>query len=289
VPRPARPAPSRSGAPSAARTGIGYDGPIVDVHTHPCLAGPPTLRAEPYRASDYLRSARGLDLRGVGALVMAPRSDASATRRQNDQVLALGRQRASVFYPVCSVHPLDGASAVAEIERVAAGGAKGLKLHPNTQDFDVADPSVEAAVCTAAEHGLPVLFDAYSPFDADQPGKFVRLAMAVPTARLVLAHAHGPRFPDLLVYEILARYPWWKRNVWIDLSATGPLLARSPFAEQFAWVLRQVGVDRLLFGSDYPLDDPTTAVAAIAGLGFSRAELRRIFYTNAARLYDLDG
>ncbi|MCI4366612.1 MAG: amidohydrolase, partial [Thermoplasmata archaeon] len=123
---------------------------------------------------------------------------------------------------------------------------------------------------------------------ADQPGKFVMLAMAVPDAQLVLAHAHGPRFPDLLVYEILARYDWWRRNVWIDLSATGPLFARSPFAAQFEWVLRQVGIDRLLFGSDYPLCEPRDAVDAIAGMGFSSKEQRKIFHTNAARLYGLD-
>lgn len=55
---------------------------------------------------------------------------------------------------------------------------------------------------------------------ATQPGKFVQLAIAAPQARLILAHAHEPGFPQLLVYEILARYPWWPRQVWIDISAT---------------------------------------------------------------------
>jgi hypothetical protein len=64
-----------------------------------------------------------------------------------------------------------------------------------------------ADVAHAAEDHLPVLFDACCPWDADQPGKFVQLAMQVPSAALVLAHAHGPHFADLVVDDILASYP----------------------------------------------------------------------------------
>ena len=102
--------------------------------------------------------------------------------------------------------------------------------------------------------------------------------MAVPDARLILAHAHGPGFAQLLVYDIVGRYPQWQRNVWIDISVTGPLLAGGPFAEQFAWVLRKVGTDRVIFGSDYPLDDPMTAARAVADLGFTVAEQAAILH-----------
>jgi len=274
--------------PRTRRGPRSYSGPIIDVHVHPMLGTEPILGSEPHTAADYLRRAKGLDVRYVGALVMAPRSDMARTRKMNDRVLKLGKETKGRFYPVCSVHPADGAAALKEIDRAARAGARCLKLHPNTQQFDVADPAVEAVVRRAAERNLPVLFDAYSPFDADQPGKFVLLAMNVPEARLILAHAHGPRFADLLVYEILGRYPWWHRNVWIDLSATTTLLAGGPFADQFRWVVQKVGVDRLLFGSDYPLDDPRPAVEAVVQLGFSAKNLERIFYGNAAELFGLN-
>lgn len=44
-----------------------------------------------------------------------------------------------------------------------------------------------------------MLFDAYSPFDADQPGKFVKLAVGCRETQLILAHMHGPQFAQLLV------------------------------------------------------------------------------------------
>jgi predicted TIM-barrel fold metal-dependent hydrolase len=55
--------------------------------------------------------------------------------------------------------------------------------------------------------------------------------------------------------------------------------------DSFVWVLPKVGVDRILFGSDYPLDDPATAVRAGVGMGFTSAELARIFYENSRSLF----
>lgn len=261
--------------------------PLIDAHTHPMLPGQPPILGSPHGPEEYLRATQGLDVRFAAAFVIAPRGNLGATRRLNNELLALSRRSDGKFVPVCSVHPLDGPDAVLELNRAVSAGARALKLHPNTQQFDVAHPKVATVVERATEHRLPVVFDGYSPFDADQPGKFVQLAMEVPDARLVLAHAHGPQFPNLLVYEVLSRYPWWRRNVWVDLSATASLLAHGPFAEQFAWVCRKVGTDRLLFGSDYPLDQPRAALEAVLSYGFTPAEISAITYDNAAELFGL--
>jgi predicted TIM-barrel fold metal-dependent hydrolase len=262
------------------------DHPVIDAHTHPMVDGRQQVLAEPHPAEAYLARIDGTGITRAAALVMAPRDDLDLTRELNDAVLALTRAHGGFFFAACSVHPADGAEAVAELERVHDLGASWVKLHPNTQSFDVADPAVTEVVAAAARLGLPVLFDAYSPWDRGQPGKFLTLAMQVPEARLILAHAHGPDFASLLLYEIVARYPWWPRRVWIDVSATASLLAGGPFAEQFVWVLRKVGTDRVLFGSDYPLDDPARALEAVRALGFDDDELRAILHDNAASLLE---
>jgi len=244
--------------------------------------------AAPHPPEAYRALVRGSRVRRAAAVTIAHRGDLNRTHARNDAVLKLARDSGGFFFPVCSVHPADGLAALREVDRVAAAGAAWLKLHPNMQRFDVAGPAVAKVVRKAAAGGLPVLFDAYSPWDADQPGKFANLAMAVPESRLILAHAHGPAFPQLLIYDILARYPEWGRNVWIDISVTGPMLAGGPFAEQFTWVLRKVGVDRVVFGSDYPLDHPLTAVRAVAKLGFTDEEQAAILHDNAAALLAAD-
>jgi uncharacterized protein len=261
-----------------------YEGAIIDAHTHPMLDPDESIVDAPHPPESYRSAVNGTPIERAAAITIAWPNNLPRTRARNDALLQLAEDSGGFFYPVCSVHPADDRAALDEIDRVAAAGAAWLKLHPNTQQFDVADPSVAAIVRRATEKGLPILFDAYSPWDANQPGKFVNLAMAVPDAKLILAHAHGPGFPQLLVYDIVGRYPRWQRNVWIDISVTGLMLAGSPFADQFIWVLRRVGTDRVIFGSDYPLDDPPTAARAVADLGFTVAEQAAILHDNAESL-----
>ncbi len=265
-------------------SGSVYEGPIIDGHTHPMLDPEGQIVAVPHPPEAYRALVHGSQVRRAAALTIAQQGDMVRTRARNNAVLALDRESDGFFFAVCSVHPADGLPALREIDRVAAAGAAWLKLHPTRQEFDVAGPATRKVVRRAAMRGLPVLFDAYSPWDANQPGKFADLAAAVPEARLILAHAHGPGFPQLLVYDVLARFPGWRRNVWIDISVTGPMLAGGPFAEQFAWVLRKIGTDRVVFGSDYPVDDPLTAIRGVVRLGFTDEELAAILHDNAAEL-----
>jgi hypothetical protein len=39
-------------------------------------------------------------------------------------------------------------------------------------------------------------------------------------------------------------------------------------------VLRKVGVDRVIFGGDYPLDEPTAAMRAVISRGFTDGDWR---------------
>jgi predicted TIM-barrel fold metal-dependent hydrolase len=223
-----------------------------------------------------------------GIIVMAPRGDLPATRALNDKVIAAARASNGRLFPIASVHPDDGAEALAEMERLRAQDVRILKLHPNTQHFDVGSPAVEAVVKKAAELGLVLLFDGYSPFDADQTGKFTLLAVKNPEARIVLAHMGGPGFHDMALFGILRQFPYYQRNLWFDLSATAHFYVDSPYEEQLAWVARKIGTDRILFGSDWPVDTPAHAVEDCQRLGFTEAEQRELFYTNALQLLGME-
>jgi hypothetical protein len=261
-----------------------YTGPIIDTHTHPLISDRQRLADFEHTARDYADKARGTGVVRAAALTMAREGQPAETAADNDAVLRLAEDFDGFYFPVCSVHPRDGKAALAELDRVAAAGARLLKLHPNTQHFDVSDDEVATVVQRAGELGIPVLFDAYSPFDPAQPGKFIQLALDCQDATLVLAHAHGTDFPSLLAYDVLSRYPWWKRTVYVDISAVAPMLAGSPFAEQFTWILRKVGTDRVLFGSDYPVYALAEGLDAVRALGFTDEEQAQMMHDNAAAL-----
>ncbi|MEM2156965.1 MAG: amidohydrolase family protein [Candidatus Jordarchaeales archaeon] len=59
------------------------------------------------------------------------------------------------------VDPHDGDAAVMEVERCTSAGARGLKLHPISQNFldEINSKEVREVVATAVNNGLPVLFD----------------------------------------------------------------------------------------------------------------------------------
>lgn len=271
-----------------APEGVAYAGPIFDVHTHLLVDGDPAAMNPTLPATVPVLLAE-LDRAGIGhanAITIAPRGDLPRTRQNNDALLAVARASGGRLTALGSVHPDDGDAALAEIDRLAAEGAVGLKLHPTTQGVATGSPAMHAVIARAAEAGLPVLIDGYSPFEAGQLGAFVVLAMAHPTARIVIAHMGGPRFAELAVLiGFLKKQPGYTNNLWVDLSATAALYAGSPLVDQVAWALRRIGVDRVLFGSDFPVFSPADAVASVRALGLSAAEAEAVFHGNAEALF----
>lgn len=264
-----------------------YAGPVVDTHFHlePGFGGP-SLQAT-LEALDEILARGGVSTAGL--VTIAPQGDLELTRSENDRAAELARAGGGRFFAFGSVHPNDGDAALAELERIAALGLRGLKLHPSTQGFDVAAPEVQRVVQRAAQLGLVILFDAYSPFDPGETGKFVRLALAHPSARLILAHMGGPRFFEMVVFGLLKAHPnVYRRNVWLELSAVSHMVAGSPsLTEQLRHTCRLVGIDRILFGSDYPVRAPEQAIAEVHALGFDAVEERQLFHDNAAALFGL--
>ena len=129
---------------------------LVDLHVHLQLGDMPPMGHGEHRLSDYQAATRHLDLARFGVLAMALPGDLDATQALNDAVLAVSEADSRAF-ALCSVHPYDGEAALAEVDRVAAAGAKGIKLHPNTQSLDVADQRVAEVVRRAepASAGYP--------------------------------------------------------------------------------------------------------------------------------------
>ena len=70
------------------------------------------------------------------------------------------------------------------------------------------------------------------------------------------------------------------KNVYFDSSYASFYL--SP--EEMAGMIREIGIDRVLFGTDYPWADASREIALIRSLGFSAEEMESIFHGTAERL-----
>jgi len=258
-------------------------GPVFDVHVH-LRDGETSLRQ--YR--DDVRAA-GLELSGIGVMWFggphqARQGDLAKIRAGNDTVIALAAAHPDVL-PIATVHPYDGDAAVAELARVAAAGVKVLKIHAHTQGFDIADPRVETLVRKAGELGLTVLMDNANILPGDSE-KLFNLVVRVPKTKFILAHIGGLnfRFWNILA---LARTAdgFGFDNLYFDISATVLVVADSPVEEEFLWTLRNVGLDHVLLGSDYPQIGLGCTVDAFERLGLTDDEKAKIRSGNARKLF----
>ncbi len=257
-----------------------FGGPFLDAHAHYDPAGQLRPRSG-LRAGDLpLQMAEARVERAVLLAVPPPAADAASVRQTNDQLAAFARSQPGRFLPIAALPPTDGEAALREVERVAALGFAGVKLSPERLDLGASE--VRALVARASTLKLVVYVEGWWPDAAYQVGK---LALALPQARLVLTHLGGVRFSDVLVFRVLDLHPFTPRNVWFDLSGVAALYADSPFAQQLLWVCRQVGTERILFGSDWPLTSLDDAASSVHHLGFTAAEQAQVFRDNAEALF----
>jgi len=272
---------------SAAQADTGYRGPLIDVHAHIRFTDDDAVTTNQGKGTAPIAAIDDAGNVTQSALIVIARAgQMDKTRAQNDAVIAAAKAGAGRFYPVASVHPADGADAMAELDRMVAAGVKVIKLHPNTQKFDVSDPAVAAVVGHCGEKGLIVLFDSYKPWDLSEMGKFLLLAATHPQTKLILAHMGLTSFRETVTFAQLRKLGVGE-NVYFDLSAIAVLFANSPVQAELVWTIRKIGVDHVLFGSDWPVDTPAVAEKAVRDMGFTADEQKLIFHDNAAKLIGL--
>jgi predicted TIM-barrel fold metal-dependent hydrolase len=258
---------------------------IFDSHVH-LHHGEASLQAY----EEQLKAA-GVTLAGFGAWFggpnQAPAGEVARTRASNDAQLALAARHKGMM-PIATVHPYDGADAIAELDRVAALGFKVLKLHPHTQKFDVTDPRVSALVRHAGERNVIVLMDNANIIPGDSENLF-NLAVNSPETKFIFAHMGGLnfRFWNILALARTAEN-FFADNIYFDISATTAVAAGSPVQDEFVWTIRNVGVDHVMLGSDFPQLSLPQTLAAFRKLGLTEQEQAQILYGNAKRLFALN-
>jgi uncharacterized protein len=259
--------------------------PIFDSHVH-LWKGEESLQAY----EEQVKKAH-LEVAGIGAMWFGGPNQALAgkpneIRAGNDGIIALAAKHAKVL-PIATVHPYDGPAAVTELERVAAKGIKVLKIHPHTQKFDPDDPRVLTLVQRAGQLGVIVLMDNANILPGDSE-KLFNLALKAPKTRFIFAHlgAMNFRFWNILKAARTAEN-LFADNINFDISAIVAMVADSPIEDEFVWTIRNVGIDHVLLGSDYPQFSLEQNVSALDHLPLTDSERAKIRYENARALFGL--
>ena len=176
-----------------------------------------------------------------------------------------------------TLHP-DSEDIEGDIAELIRLGLKGIKLHPDIQGVAIDDPRMQR-IYALSEGRLPILMHTGdSRFDFSNPNRMKPVLDRYPRLTVIGAH-----FGGWSVWEEAAATLSGYENFFVDCSSS--LYALSPL--RVRELIDAFGVDRVLFGTDYPMWEPEAEVAAFMKLPLSEAERERILSRNAAELFSI--
>jgi predicted TIM-barrel fold metal-dependent hydrolase len=201
--------------------------------------------------------------------------------RQNAWALEVARDDPRLRVLVGALLPLPDAALEQLDGWLGAPECCGIKLHPSAGDYRADDPRLADLTALAARHDKAIMVHA-GPFAPAHRSvgvpELCALAESVP-GRLVVAHLGGADARGALAIAAAGE------RVWLDTSA---ILTSSPQAEAaalLAAVVRELGDERLIHGSDAPFFDYDEALLRLRAVLPSDVAADRILGSNAAAAY----
>ncbi|MCQ2592098.1 MAG: amidohydrolase family protein [Treponema sp.] len=186
-------------------------------------------------------------------------------------------QKHKEFVGFGTMHP-NYANFEQEISRIKNAGLKGIKLHPDFQQFQIDDPKMDNLYECFAAADLPVLIHAGDyRFDFSGPVRIRNVIDKHPNLTVIAAHFGGyTEWDDAIEYLV-------GQNIYFDTSST---LWKLPL-ETAQKMIYAHGVEHFLFGTDFPMWDHEQELKSFKTLGLSPDENEAILYTNAKKLLKL--
>jgi uncharacterized protein len=309
----------------AAAHSQAQDAPGVDHHQHlfsPQLAA---LLSSGTNAFDVLSAkdlVRLLDAGGIQRAVVlstgylhaaASRSLADEEARvkaDNDWTAAQAAEFPKRLRAFCGVNPLKP-YALAEIARCGthAGLRGGLKLHFGNSDVQLENPQhlarMKDVFREANARGMAIVvhmranISRQRPYGGAQGRLFLEeLLPCAPDVVVQVAHmaSAGPGYEDPQAHEVMAvlaaaveKKDPRTRNLYFDVASIVHPSAKPRTAAVIAGFIRQVGVERVLYGTDAAVGDnlrPRESWAAFRALPLRDDEFARIAHNSAPYLKD---
>jgi predicted TIM-barrel fold metal-dependent hydrolase len=203
----------------------------------------------------------------------------------NDYILESIARYPKRLIGFCAIQPYSSSAAIAEVERCAKGGIKGVgELRPDVQLLDLNDAAVmEPFIEVIKKHKLILHTHASEPVGHQYPGKggitpdiLYPFITSYPDLTIVCAHWGG----GLPFYALMPEVAKAMSNVFFDTAAS-PFLYRPQVYNQ---VIQLVGGDKILFGSDFPLMGQGRLLKEIGSLDLPQETKGLILADNARRL-----
>lgn len=217
-----------------------------------------------------------MDADGVDkAVVLSIATNAHQQKAVNDYAASIQSDR---LYAFGSVFP-EAPDALDELERIASLGMRGVKLHPEYQQFYVDDEKMKPLYKKISQLGLITVFHAgidngFLPPYHCMPQNLLR-AISWFDSPVVAAHWGGQNCNA----EVLATLCGIEHLYFDTAYGYGtivPALAKK--------IIEKHGADKILFASDAPWNRPTQDMYALECLDLTEEEKEMIYWKNALEL-----
>ena len=165
-----------------------------------------------------------------------------------------------------------------ELDRMLELGLRGIKIHPDFQRLAIDDEHGIDTYRAIARRGLPVLFHMGDDrYDLSSPQRLTNLLRRVPDLQVVAAHFGGWNiWPQALAHP-------QPECVLFDTSSTLGMTDRDTVLR----LIDQIGPERLLFGTDFPMWSPQEELARFFSLNLGADANEKILYGNFMKLFHL--
>lgn len=259
---------------------ITADCPVIDFHAHafPDKIALPAVEqlashyhlkvSRPGTMDDLLESSREA---GISKLCL----HAAATNAEQVEITNnwMAQQCSDCIAGFGSLH-IDYPEFAAELDRMETLGLTGIKFHADFQGFAIDDPRMWPLYEAIDDRFLVMFHVGDKVSDLSNPVRLSRVLDDFPRMKAIAAHLGGwSKWQEAKNYLL-------GRDLYIDTSSTTWVLR----VEEIAELIRVHDINRVLFGTDYPIVSHQEELEAFAKIPLSQDERERILWKNASKL-----
>lgn len=253
---------------------------IIDFHTHiypPAIAEKAAQSISDFYSipghgmvatSDFLIE-RGKQA-GIEQFVVLPVAIKADHARSINNFILEECAKHSEFFGFGTVHA-EMDNILQEAEYILNNGLYGVKMHPDTQRFNIDDERL-FPLYDYLQDKLPVLLHCGDEkYDYSRPERVRRIIDMFPRLQVIAAHLGGYTMWDDAAAAL------GNTNCYLDISSSLMFMQE----EQIKKYIKVYGCDRLLYGTDFPIWDPAEEVDRFMKLDITDNEREKIAYKNA--------
>ncbi len=199
----------------------------------------------------------------------------------NEVALAAARKYPGRILPYACANPSYPDTIASELARMFATGlVSGFKPYPKWHHVPLTDPRNRPLLALCDRQRRPVLCHMYfTERDSVTPDQVDHLAPQYPGASFLCAHSGQSWEMARAVVGVVRRHP----NVYAEITYPCPLYG------MVAYLAREAGADRVLFGTDCVMQDAAPQLGWVAWARLPLEAKRLILGRNMARILGLGG